>query len=207
MFYHRFILSMDRSPGFGSTPCNFSALLRLGFPTAPALSALTSLHSVTRWPVLQKVRSHPNTKPRILGLSCFPDPFPFLLAFHLKIPRFSVGLLPFVSIGFQVLFHSPPGVLFTFPSRYFFAIGHQEVFSLGRWSSPLPTGFLVSRGTLVPAACLWFSPTRLLPSLAELSNSIRLTFGNGVCRPATPNTKLYVLFVFISFTVFKIHIV
>ena len=25
----------------------------------------------------------------------------------------------FVSIGFQVLFHSPPGVLFTFPSRYY----------------------------------------------------------------------------------------
>ena len=24
-----------------------------------------------------------------------------------------------VNIGFQVLFHSPPGVLFTFPSRYY----------------------------------------------------------------------------------------
>ena len=39
-------------------------------------------------------------------------------------------------------------MLFTFPSRYFFAIGHQGVFSLGRWSSLLPTGFPVSRGTL-----------------------------------------------------------
>ena len=29
-----------------------------------------------------------------------------------------------VNIGFQVLFHSPPGVLFTFPSRYCFTIGH-----------------------------------------------------------------------------------
>src|SRR3954466_8274129 len=35
---------------------------------------------------------------------------------------------------FQVLFHSPPGVLFTFPSRYSSAIGHQEVFRLTRWS-------------------------------------------------------------------------
>jgi hypothetical protein len=52
-----------------------------------------------------------------------------------------------VNIGFQVLFHSPPGVLFTFPSRYCFSIGHQLVFSLGRWSSQLPTRFLVSRGT------------------------------------------------------------
>src|SRR3546814_14309163 len=32
-----------------------------------------------------------------------------------------------VSIRFQVLFHSPPGVLFTFPSRYLSAIGHQVV--------------------------------------------------------------------------------
>ena len=53
-----------------------------------------------------------------------------------------------VNTGFQVLFHSPPGVLFTFPSRYCFTIGRQFVFSLGRWSSLLPTGFHVPRGTL-----------------------------------------------------------
>ena len=53
-----------------------------------------------------------------------------------------------VSTRFQVLFHSPSGVLFTFPSRYWFTIGRQVVFSLGRWSSQLPTGFHVSRGTL-----------------------------------------------------------
>jgi hypothetical protein len=55
-----------------------------------------------------------------------------------------------VSTRFQVLFHSPSGVLFTFPSRYWFTIGRQVVFSLGRWSSQLPTGFHVSRGTLDP---------------------------------------------------------
>ena len=52
---------------------------------------------------------------------------------------------------FQVLFHSGPPVLFTFPSRYWFAIGHRIVFSLGRWSSQIPTRFLVPRGTRVPA--------------------------------------------------------
>ena len=57
-------------------------------------------------------------------------------------------LCPFVNTGFQVLFHSPPGVLFTFPSRYCSSIGHQVVFSLGGWSPLLPTGFLVSCGTL-----------------------------------------------------------
>ena len=30
----------------------------------------------------------------------------------------SLSLPPIVGIWFQVLFHSPPGVLFTFPSRY-----------------------------------------------------------------------------------------
>src|SRR4029434_7767282 len=39
-----------------------------------------------------------------------------------------------VGTRFQVLFHSPPGVLFTFPSRYSSAIGHQEVFMLTRLS-------------------------------------------------------------------------
>ena len=52
-----------------------------------------------------------------------------------------------VGTRFQVLFHSAPAVLFTFPSRYWFTIGCQGVFSLGRWSSRIPTGFLVSRGT------------------------------------------------------------
>ncbi len=41
-------------------------------------------------------------------------------------------------------------MLFTFPSRYWFAIGHWAVFSLGRRSSRLPTGFLVSRRTQDP---------------------------------------------------------
>src|SRR5699024_7849024 len=46
-----------------------------------------------------------------------------------------------VSTRFQVLFHSPPGVLFTFPSRYLSAIGHKVVFRLTRWSWQIHTGF------------------------------------------------------------------
>ena len=42
---------------------------------------------------------------------------------------------------FQVLFHSPPGVLFTFPSRYLSAIGHQGVFRLNGWSRQIHTEF------------------------------------------------------------------
>ena len=53
-----------------------------------------------------------------------------------------------VNTRFQVLFHSPPGVLFTFPSQYFYTIGHQVVFRLGGWSPHLLTGFHVPADTL-----------------------------------------------------------
>ena len=88
-FYGNFNLDMDRSPGFGSTLTDYNALLRLGFPSAPRLYRLTSPASVTRRTVLQKVRGR------------------------------TYKVLPqLVNTGFQVLFHSPPGVLFTFPSQY-----------------------------------------------------------------------------------------
>ena len=96
------------------------ALLRLGFPTAPHLKCLTLPVSVTRRTVLQKVRGR------------------------------TYKVLPqLVDTGFQVLFHSPPGVLFTFPSRYWFTIGHRRVFSLTEWSPLIQTGFHVPRPTLV----------------------------------------------------------
>ena len=54
------------------------------------------------------------------------------------------------------------------------AIGRHIVFRLGRWSSRLHAGFLVSCATLVPAVPLIFSPTGLLPSLAVLSMTLPL---------------------------------
>ena len=63
------------------------------------------------------------------------------------VARTYTSLPPIIDEWFQFLFHSPPGVLFTFPSRYSFTIGHRVVCSLGRWSSQIPTGFHVSRGT------------------------------------------------------------
>ena len=115
---------MDSSPGFASTSCDYT-------PYSDSLSLrlvsnLTSPHNVTRWLILQKARRHP-----ALRLS---------------------GLRLLVSIRFQVLFHSPLGVLFTFPSRYLFAIGHRRVFSLGGWSPQIHTGFHVSGITRVPTS-------------------------------------------------------
>ena len=74
-----------------------------------------------------------------------------------------------VNIGFQVLFHSPPGVLFTFPSRYCFTIGHQVVFSLWGWSPSLHTRFHVPRITLDTTSLTYLSFTGLSPSMVSFS--------------------------------------
>ena len=89
--------------------------------------SLTLPRTVTRWLILQKARRHP-AQVRRRGLS---------------------GLRLLVGTRFQVLFHSPLGVLFTFPSRYWFTIGRWRVFSLGGWSPQIPTGFHVSGSTQV----------------------------------------------------------
>src|SRR5256885_7381369 len=83
-----------------------------------------------------------------------------------------------VSIRFQVLFHSPPGVLFTFPSRYLFTIGRQGVLSLGGWAPRIHAELHVDRATREHhSEAGRLSPTGLLPSVAALSRDIRLAVG------------------------------
>ena len=56
IFYYRFTVLMDRSPGFGSNTNDSFALFRLGFPTAPQLNYLTLPLTLTPWTIKQKVR-------------------------------------------------------------------------------------------------------------------------------------------------------
>ena len=88
------------------------ALLRLGIPSAPHLKCLTSPVNVTRRTVLQKVRG----------------------CTHMVLPQF-------VNTGFQVLFHSPPGVLFTFPSQYSALSVTKEYLALRGGPRSFPQGF------------------------------------------------------------------
>ena len=83
-------------------------------------------------------------------------------------------------------FHSPPGVLFTFPSRYWCTIGHERVFRLGGWSPRIPAGLLVSRGTRDTARGLDASRTGLSPSLAQFSKRLRLASPLPRYGPTTP---------------------
>src|SRR6478609_5971469 len=86
-----------------------------------------------------------------------------------KARRHRTSLLPpLVGTRFQVLFHSPSGVLFTFPSRYLSAIGHQGVLSLGGWSPQVQSAFHGSGLTqehLTGDRAV--SPTGRLPSLVR----------------------------------------
>src|ERR1700741_3052071 len=77
--------------------------------------------------------------------------------------------------GFRFYFTPLSGVLFAFPSRYWFTIGRQRVFSLGGWSPHLRTGFHVSRPTYpAPSSTADLSHTGLSPSMARLSCPVLL---------------------------------
>ena len=55
--------------------------------------------------------------------------------------------------GFRFYFTPLTGVLFAFPSRYWFTIGRLVVFSLGGWSPHVQTGYHVSRPTQAHLLC------------------------------------------------------
>ena len=95
-------------------------------------------------------------------------------------------LLLLVNIRFQVLFHSPLGVLFTFPSLYLFTIGHQKIFSLGRWSSRIPTAFHVHGGTWDTSRILTVAAYRAITLFHWPFQTILLNIQNSHRGPATP---------------------
>lgn len=74
--------------------------------------------------------------------------------------------------GFRFFFTPLAGVLFAFPSRYWFTIGQSGVFSLGGWSPHIQTGYHVSRPThrahsicifVYGAVTLYRAPFQTLP--------------------------------------------
>ena len=126
-FYGNFNLDMGRSPGFGSTNTDLLALFRLGIPSAPKLNFLTLPVIVTRRTVLQKVRRSSYKEVRQL-----------------------------VNTGFQVLFHSPPGVLFTVPSQYCSLSVTKEYLALRGGPRSFPQGFPCLVVLWIPLSCFDF---------------------------------------------------
>ena len=121
-YYRGFALAMDSSPGFGSKPSDFPcgyALFGLAFAAAPQVSLLNHATEIYS-----------------------PD--------HSSIgtpsPR-RVGAPTVCRHAVSGTFNSPSGVLFHLSLTVLLHYRSLGVFSLGKWSSRLPTGFLVSRGT------------------------------------------------------------
>ena len=84
------------------------------------------------------------------------------------------------------LFHSPPGVLFTFPSRYLFTIGRQEYLALEGGPPRFPQGFpcpVVLRYLLRRYSV---SRTGLSPSTTRLSSLFRYLITDRLWRPYNP---------------------
>ena len=87
-----------------------------------------------------------------------------------------------VSIGFHVLFHSPPGVLFTFPSRYLSLSVTKQYLAL--WGGPH-----VFIRDFTCLALLWILPPHLLlyyrtfTFFGSPSQTILFQVNNGLCSP------------------------
>ena len=82
-------------------------------------------------------------------------------------------------------------MLFTFPSRYSFAIGLSVVFSLSGWSPTIQPEFLVLRPTQVPARRhVSLTRTGLSPAVARLSRRFRFPGTSARRRPYNPGTRV-----------------
>ena len=111
-FYGNFNLDMGRSPGFGSAPTDYIRPIQTWFPFG-SIPLVLNLASKRNSPdrSTKSTRSHLNVLPQL------------------------------VNTGFQVLFHSPPGVLFTFPSQYYALSVTKEYLALGGGPPDFPQGF------------------------------------------------------------------
>ena len=96
---------------------------------------VSGLHMLTSRPI--KTRSRFGSGALLLNLASIrnsPDR-------STKSTRLHLNVLPqLVNTGFQVLFHSPPGVLFTFPSQYYALSVTKEYLALGGGPPEFPQG-------------------------------------------------------------------
>ena len=101
-----------------------------------------------------------------------------------------IELRPLVGLWFQVLFHSPPGVLFDFPSRYWFTFGQIRVFRLSPWSGWIPAEFPVLRCTWDTSRSLENLAYRTFTLSGVTSQTLLLFSPVPHWGPATPAIKM-----------------
>ena len=100
---------------------------------------------------------------------------------------------------FQELFHSPPGVLFTFPSRYWYTIGQTGMLRLTQRSGLIHAGFHEARATWdntigrrltsrYGAGTLYGQAFKPVPLASRFMTPAR-PVGTGTRDPTTPATQ------------------
>ena len=168
--YPRFNLPRARSSRFGSRTSDYKRLLRLAFATHTP-------HGLC---------SPPATDSQTHFSIGTPSP-------HLRRLRRIVGA------RFQELFHSPPGVLFTFPSRYWYAIGQTGMLRLTQRSGLIHAGFHEARATWdntigrrltsrYGAGTLYGQAFKPVPLASRFMTPAR-PVGTGTRDPTTPATQ------------------
>ena len=143
--YRDFSLGKGRSPGFASAPADHHA------PSSDSLSL--RLRASSRLAGQRR---------QLVGSLCKR---------HAVTPQGGSDRL--WAHGFRDFFTPLRAVLFTFPSRYWFAIGLPRVFSLGGWSRRIRAGFHVPRATQGSATVQPASRTGLSPPAGPFSNGFR----------------------------------
>ena len=132
---------MDRSPGFGPAPCDYG---NHRFPRA--VDACFHCGSASWMLNLAAWRSSPDRSTKSTR------------------SHFAIMVPQLVNTGFQVLFHSPSGVLFTFPSQYCALSVTEEYLALRGGPRAFPQDFTCP-------AVLWIPPCRPVASLTGVSPS------------------------------------
>ena len=167
---------MGSSPGFGSTACDWAAYAAR--PLRTRFRCGSGCHSLN-------LATDSNSQ----GHSSRGTPSGRFRRGCPRDGRCALRLL--VSVWFQVLFHSPRRGTFHLSLTVLVHYRSPKVFSLGRWSSRLPTGFHVSRGTQVPQSSprpfVYGALTRSGRSFQKRSTRTRfchwLPCGSGVLQP------------------------
>ena len=93
-----------------------------------------------------------------------------------------------VSAWFQVLFHSPPGVLFTFPSRYLFTIGRIGYLALAGGPARFPRNSTCSAVLGMPLRLAKLFAYRSFTFYAPAFQLCSTKLANPISRSHNPNS-------------------
>ena len=155
--YHSFNLLKSRSPPLRVYCQRLGAHLVLAFASPPFQRNLGWPLTITRRLIMQKAGCHSLRSSNTL-----------------------------YAIGFRYYFTPLAGVLFNFPSRYWFTIGCQGVFRLIQWSGQIHAEFHLHRITWDTSRRLQTSHTRLSRSLAAFSTALCSSF---TCHIKVPQPR------------------